>query len=121
MAMMLAIFYFLWRSIHGLTGLKLEEMLAPSGADDKWRKILIVCLVKVTLTINRYDSGQTLCRDQVSDVDAVFRLAELPVNDFRGEIDGGVVVVQMRFEILPDRFGINDSDMIRVLGNQQPG
>jgi hypothetical protein len=35
MAMMLAIFYFLWRSIHGLTGLKLEEMLAPSGADDK--------------------------------------------------------------------------------------
>jgi hypothetical protein len=35
MAMMLAIFYFLWRSIHGLTGLKLEQMLAPSGADDK--------------------------------------------------------------------------------------
>ena len=28
MAMMLAIFYFLWRSIHNLTGLKLEEILA---------------------------------------------------------------------------------------------
>lgn len=35
MVMMLAIFYFLWRSIHGLTGLKMEEMLAPSLADDK--------------------------------------------------------------------------------------
>ena len=35
MVMMLAIFYFLWRSIHGLTGLKLEEMLAPSLTDDK--------------------------------------------------------------------------------------
>lgn len=35
MVMMLAIFYFLWRSIHGLTGLKLEEILAPSVADEK--------------------------------------------------------------------------------------
>jgi hypothetical protein len=35
MVMMLAIFYFRWRSIHGLTGLKLEEMLTPSLPDDK--------------------------------------------------------------------------------------
>jgi hypothetical protein len=35
MVMMLAIFYFLWRSIHGFTGLKLEEMLVPSLPDDQ--------------------------------------------------------------------------------------
>ena len=35
MAMMLAIFYFLWRSIHGFTGLKFEEMLAESLVDEK--------------------------------------------------------------------------------------
>ncbi len=35
MVMMLAILYFLWRSIHGLTGLNLEEMLPPSLSDDK--------------------------------------------------------------------------------------
>lgn len=35
MVMMLLIFYFLWRSTHTLTGLKLEEMLAPSLSDDK--------------------------------------------------------------------------------------
>ena len=34
MLMMFAIFYWLWRSIHGITGLKLEEMLAPSLAGD---------------------------------------------------------------------------------------
>ena len=34
MLMMLAIFYFLWRSLNGLTGLKFEEMLAPSLAED---------------------------------------------------------------------------------------
>jgi hypothetical protein len=34
MLMMLGIFYFLWRSIHRLTGLKLEEMMAAT-ADDK--------------------------------------------------------------------------------------
>ncbi|MFT5504296.1 MAG: hypothetical protein ACI845_000935 [Gammaproteobacteria bacterium] len=35
MVMMLAIFYFLWRSVHGLTGLKFEEIMAPSLTDDK--------------------------------------------------------------------------------------
>ena len=34
MLMMLAIFYFLWRSIHRFTGLSLEEMLASSHTDD---------------------------------------------------------------------------------------
>ena len=34
MLMMLAIVYFLWRSAHTLTGLKLEEMLAPSLTDE---------------------------------------------------------------------------------------
>jgi intracellular septation protein A len=33
MLMMFAIFYFLWRSIHGLTGLKLEEIMASVPAD----------------------------------------------------------------------------------------
>jgi hypothetical protein len=33
MLMMFAIFYFLWRSIRNLTGLKLEEILASSPAD----------------------------------------------------------------------------------------
>jgi hypothetical protein len=33
MVMMFAIFYFLWRSINNLTGLKLEEILASSLAD----------------------------------------------------------------------------------------
>jgi hypothetical protein len=35
MLMMFAIFYFLWRSIHGLTGLKLEEILAATPADSE--------------------------------------------------------------------------------------
>jgi hypothetical protein len=35
MVMMLAILYFLWRSIHSLTGLKLEEILPPPVSDDK--------------------------------------------------------------------------------------
>jgi intracellular septation protein A len=35
MLMMLVIFYFLWRGTHTLTGLKLEEMLAPSLSKDK--------------------------------------------------------------------------------------
>ena len=34
MLMMFAIFYFLWRSIRSLTGLKLEEMLAATPADN---------------------------------------------------------------------------------------
>ena len=34
MLMMFAIFYFLWRSIHGFTGLKLEEMLAAAHRDN---------------------------------------------------------------------------------------
>ncbi|NNE64193.1 MAG: MFS transporter [Gammaproteobacteria bacterium] len=33
MVMMVAIFYFLWRSVHRLTGLKLEEMLGKSLSD----------------------------------------------------------------------------------------
>jgi hypothetical protein len=35
MLMMFAIFYFLWRSIHGLTDLKLEEILAATPADSE--------------------------------------------------------------------------------------
>ena len=35
MLMMLAIFYFLWRSIHGLTGLPFESVLAPALREDK--------------------------------------------------------------------------------------
>lgn len=35
MAMMMAILYFLWRSIHAMTGLTLEEALAPSLIDQK--------------------------------------------------------------------------------------
>ena len=36
MLMMLAILYFLWRSIQRYTGLELEEILAPSlGGDDQ--------------------------------------------------------------------------------------
>lgn len=35
MLMMLAIFYFLWRSIRGLTGLSFDEMLAPALREDK--------------------------------------------------------------------------------------
>ena len=35
MLMMMAIFYFLWRSIHGLTGLPFESVLAPSLREDK--------------------------------------------------------------------------------------
>ena len=35
MAMMLTIFYFLWRRIHRLTGLQLEEMLITPGTDRK--------------------------------------------------------------------------------------
>ena len=35
MLMMLAIFYFLWRSIHGLTGMSFNEMLAPALREDK--------------------------------------------------------------------------------------
>ena len=33
MLMMFAIFYFLWRSIHGLTGLRLEEIMATKPGD----------------------------------------------------------------------------------------
>lgn len=35
MVMMFAIFYFLWRSIHKFTGLKLEEMLAASHLENQ--------------------------------------------------------------------------------------
>ena len=35
MLMIFAIFYFLWRSIHGLTGLKLEEIMAATPADSE--------------------------------------------------------------------------------------
>jgi intracellular septation protein A len=35
MVMMFAIFYFLWRSIHKFTGLKLEEMLAASHRENQ--------------------------------------------------------------------------------------
>jgi intracellular septation protein A len=35
MAMMFAIFYFLWRRIHRLTGMELEEMLAAASSGEK--------------------------------------------------------------------------------------
>jgi hypothetical protein len=35
MLMMLTIFYLLWRRIHALTGLKLEELLVTPEADGK--------------------------------------------------------------------------------------
>lgn len=35
MLMMLAIFYFLWRNVHALTSLQLEEILAPPLTDEK--------------------------------------------------------------------------------------
>jgi hypothetical protein len=35
MAMMFAIFYFLWRRIHRLTGMELEDMLAASSSGEK--------------------------------------------------------------------------------------
>lgn len=35
MVMMLAIFYYLWRTIHGMTGLDLEEILHMDSKDDK--------------------------------------------------------------------------------------
>ncbi|CAE6946920.1 MFS transporter [Pseudomonas marincola] len=34
MIMMMAIFYYLWKTIHGLTGLKLEEIMHNTGQDD---------------------------------------------------------------------------------------
>ena len=34
MLMMLAIFYFLWRSVHNLTGLKIEEVLVAAETDE---------------------------------------------------------------------------------------
>ncbi|MBU1329047.1 MAG: MFS transporter [Gammaproteobacteria bacterium] len=33
MIMLMAVFYYLWRTIHGLTGLKLEDVMANSDAD----------------------------------------------------------------------------------------
>ena len=35
MIMMMAIFYYLWRTIHGMTGLKLEEILCLEEKQDK--------------------------------------------------------------------------------------
>ena len=35
MIMLMAIFYYLWRTIHDLTGLKLEEIMANAEADKK--------------------------------------------------------------------------------------
>jgi len=35
MLMMMAIFYYLWRTIHGLTGLRLEEIVATSAHDEQ--------------------------------------------------------------------------------------
>ena len=33
MIMLMAIFYYLWKTIHGLTGLSLEEIMANSGQE----------------------------------------------------------------------------------------
>ena len=33
MVMLMAIFYYLWKTIHGLTGLSLEEIMANSGQE----------------------------------------------------------------------------------------
>lgn len=38
MLMMMAIFYYLWRTIHGMTGLKLEEILVSPQAEEKQDK-----------------------------------------------------------------------------------
>ena len=35
MLMMMAILYYLWRTIHGMTGLKLEEILIAQGTEEK--------------------------------------------------------------------------------------
>ncbi|HWV08183.1 MAG TPA: MFS transporter, partial [Pseudomonas sp.] len=35
MLMLMAIFYYLWRTIHGLTGLKLEEIMANAEQEQK--------------------------------------------------------------------------------------
>ncbi|MFL9814671.1 MFS transporter [Stutzerimonas sp. VN223-3] len=35
MLMMMAIFYYLWRTIHGLTGLRLEDIIAPNMRADQ--------------------------------------------------------------------------------------
>ena len=35
MVMMMAIFYYLWRTIHGLTGLRLEDIIATPGHDGR--------------------------------------------------------------------------------------
>ncbi len=37
MLMMMAIFYFLWRAVHNLTGLKLEEVLVVADSDENKR------------------------------------------------------------------------------------
>jgi len=33
--MLMAIFYYLWKTIHGLTGLSLEEIMANSGQESQ--------------------------------------------------------------------------------------
>lgn len=38
MVMMMAIFYYLWRTIHGLTGLRLEDIMAGSGDEERGAK-----------------------------------------------------------------------------------
>ena len=88
----------------------------PKDATYRYRVAVRLCGWDSSDDPNR--RGEHLCQDKIAGRDGVSRLAELLVNDFRGEIDGGVIVVQMRFEFLPDRLGINDSDMIRVLGDQ---
>ena len=35
MIMLMAIFYYLWKTIHGLTGLSLEEIMANSGQESQ--------------------------------------------------------------------------------------
>jgi hypothetical protein len=52
---------------------------------------------------------------------ATLPMGALLVNDFRGKVNGRVIVIQMRFECLPYRLGINDADVIGILRNQQPG
>ncbi|MBU2334300.1 MAG: MFS transporter, partial [Gammaproteobacteria bacterium] len=38
MLMMMAIFFYLWRTIHGLTGLRLEDIMATSAQEPRSNK-----------------------------------------------------------------------------------
>ncbi len=47
-----------------------------------------------------------------------YSMGALLVNDFCGKVNRRVIVIQMRFECLPNRLGIYDSNVIGMLCNQ---